>query len=324
MGVVRVAVVFCFFASVVNAQESERIPLPSAMGVLGDSISEALLSEFSLERPPTFGQMLGMVNAAIRFSGLDRLNVFRKKYAKHQHSWATGDDESDIVLSHLERLRSLKSGIKGYNFAVSGAVTADLMGQVDDLLFTERTENVILDYLTVLLGANDLSSDSLEGMVSPLAYERNIERSLRRVLKANPHRAVLLVGLPHIHKVFEDSQKLTAYKVLGKKLSCSKMRELIYGRMIMFNPKSPNYDATKITLEMYRNALVQVARHLAEEFPAAHIRAIHDYDAPSLAKKTLSLDCFHPSLWGQALLAEVTWAYGFWPELVDVNDLLGE
>jgi lysophospholipase L1-like esterase len=319
--VARILIVLIFTHISVFAEE--QVPLPRAMAVLGDSISEGMFSEFSIERPPTLGQVLGMLNLAKQYNKDERINVFRKVYAKREHSWATGNDDSDIVISHFERLRSVRPDVQGYNFAVSGAKSADLANQVENLLAAEGEAGQTIDYLAILMGANDLSGDTLQEILSPMAYESNIYHPLRHVLEINPHRALLIVGLPHIDKVFEGSASLVAYNVLGSKIYCKDMRQNIYGKAIIFDPKNPQYNSTKMIIEMYRNALFQAAKELQQEFPAAYIKTIFDYDIPSLAYKSLSMDCFHPSLWGQSLLAEMTWRAGFWPDLVSADELMG-
>lgn len=304
------------------ADSEERVPVPYFMAVLGDSISEGMLSEFSVEQPPTLGQMFSMVNLAKKFSGIERLTVFRDLYAKPQHSWATGDDDTDIVQSHLERLRSIRPSLNGVNLAVAGSRTQDLLGQVDHLLTLESQSDRLTDYLMVFLGSNDLWGEKLDEMIPPNKFEDNVYTALKRLLDQNPHRLLLLVGLPHIDKIFKSSESMVAYKAFGSKISCKEMRENIYGKAIIFDSSNAEYDNARVFIEMYRNALRQSAKRLQDEFPAAHIRAIQDYDMPSLAYKSLSTDCFHPSLWGQALLAEMTWRAGFWPDLVTDEEKL--
>lgn len=123
-------------------------------------------------------------------------------------------------------------------------------------------------------------------------------------------------------RFFETFETLVAYSALGTKLACKEIREKVYGKAIIFDRLHDNYQRAKMMIEMYRNALLQAANTLRGQFPQARIKVIHDYEAPSLAFKSLSTDCFHPSLWGQALLAEVTWAYGFWPDLVSDDEML--
>ena len=55
---IRFTVFFLFLIPFLCAEEPERVPLPQAVGVLGDSISEGMMSEFSIERPPTLSQAL--------------------------------------------------------------------------------------------------------------------------------------------------------------------------------------------------------------------------------------------------------------------------
>ena len=58
-----------------------------------------------------------------------------------------------------------------------------------------------------------------------------------------------------------------------------------------------------------------MVNRLQEEFPSAHLKTIQNLRSKQLTKKLVSVDCFHPSEWGQAELAEKTWLAGFWPNL---------
>ncbi|MDB5038040.1 MAG: plb1 [Bacteriovoracaceae bacterium] len=315
-GFIRVIIFFLLLTPFVYADPVEQVPLPSAMAVLGDSISEGLMSEFSIERAPGLLQVISMIRLVSGLTGIDRINVFRKEYAKSEHSWSTGTDDSDIVFSHLERLQTARPDIKGFNFAISGTETKNLMGQIDKFLEVEDSQNILIDYVTLLIGANDLWGTQLEEIVSPLVYAGHIESALRRLLEKNPNRMILIVGLPHVHDLFEKSSELVALDILGHAIKCQDMRTNIYGDAIIFKPKDPNYQATKLIVALYQKGLEEVAARLRSDYPKAHVKAIHDYDIPGVINKTLSADCFHPSLWGQAMLAEGTWRHGFWPDLV--------
>ena len=95
-------------------------PLPASIAAVGDSITQAASSGGSL--------------------GTDY----------PQNSWSTGTNAT--VNSHYLRLLALNSAISGrnYNRSVSGAKMADLNGQMQNVVALQP------DYLTVLIGGNDL------------------------------------------------------------------------------------------------------------------------------------------------------------------------
>jgi hypothetical protein len=119
----------------------------------------------------------------------------------------------------------------------------------------------------------------------------------------------------------EQSQKLIAYKVLGKKLYCDSVRKSIYGNAIYFNPQDKvRFGESRMMAQMYRNELDLLAAKLKEDFPVANIKAVQGLEISTAVSKSLSIDCFHPNVVGQAMLAEATWIYGFWPELISEKD----
>jgi len=305
----------------VNSIIADEVPIPSAIAVLGDSISEGMMTDYSLERPPSLFKVASLINSVQSYTGLERMNFVRKVFAKKYHSWATGSDSSDYVFSHFERLKTLSPELKGFNFAVSGSKTEDMKTQIDELLETEQKENILIDYILVLFGSNDLKSESVETVVQPPTFASNIEANVKRLLNINPRRNILLVGIPKIHDIMEKSQKYLVYNFFGKKIRCDGIRKSIYGNAVYFNPQDQeSFNQSRMIAEMYRNEIDILADKLKAEYPLAHIKTVQNYDAPSLVFKSLSIDCFHPSTLGQALLAEVTWIYGFWPELVTEED----
>ncbi len=313
------AVIFFFSVHFVFAEVHPTHPvtiaLPNAVGVMGDSISEAMLVEFSLEHPPTTKQLIKMMKRT-EDSEDKTIENFRHHYAKPHHSWATGDDHTDMVQSHFERIASLKSGVQSYNFSVSGSRVVDLIPQADELLATEARDNVVIDYILILIGANDLKREKIEEVTTPMAYEAGIEAQLRKILTKNPHRSILLVGLPDIHEVFELSNNLKVMKILTKTYRCKEVRETIYGDSVIFNKNNiESYEASKMIKKMYEQANDSIALKLSAEFPQANLRSIKDYRSPAKVVKTLATDCFHPSLWGQAIISEVTWGLSFWGDL---------
>jgi len=307
------------------------LPAPKSMAVLGDSMSEALLAGFSLENPPSLGEILTMANIATdSASKEERLAKFRQHYAKQSLSWATGTGSDDIVLSHYERLKAIEPDLVKFNFAVSGAESDDLHRQLEALMKQEQAMGRSIEYVTVFIGANDLGSDSPEGITPPLKFVGNIESVARELLLRDSERFILFVGLPQIHQIFEKSETLQAYKLLGWDLNCGEMRRKIYGEMSVFKPDDhAAYENTKAIFKEYERGVAALPERLSREFPKAQLKSVVGYKNPLGVAKSLSIDCFHPSEWGQAALAEVTWNGGFWPDLLSgpldmISDLSSE
>lgn len=302
-----------FFLILNNSTQADEIPLPHAMAALGDSITEGMLTDFSIEQPPNLTQLFYLVSAS---NVQDRVAYFRKYYARPSHSWAAGNDDSDFVYSHFERLKKQNPKIRMKNFSISGSESSELHRQVDELIAAEREEGLVFDYVVLMTGANDMRRENVSDFVSPMVYEQNVESNIRRILDENPQRQILLVGLPQVHSIFEASANFKAYSILGKFVLCQSLRKDIYGPLVMFKPEEvEGYANSKIIFSLYQTALESLANRLQGEYTNAHLKAVINYVAGRPTRKTLSIDCFHPSGWGQAEIAEKTWRLGFWPQL---------
>jgi len=310
-------VVACLFYSVAHARDDVEIPLPRAMAVLGDSISEGMLANFSMELSPSLGQFFGMI-LLLRKAKTDkeRIDFFRDRYAAPDKSWAGGDNNDDLILSHLERLRAYVPDIQGYNFAVSGQMAEDLSGQVDKVFQKEEELGFTIDYLTVMVGGNDLAGQNIESIVSPFEYVGHFETNLRKLLDKDPDRRIFVMGLPDILKYMEETADRVIYNILGFKFTCKGVREMAYGDMLMFKTGDKKImDLMHRYFDAYNSGTTDMIKRLSEDYPELDIKVVQNYQSVQYPEKTLSIDCFHPSEWGQAEMAEVTWFRGFWPHL---------
>lgn len=296
--------------------EPVEIPLPRAMAVLGDSMSEGMLAGYSLEKRPSISVALNILWMASDSDQNQRMLSYRKNLARPDLSWASGNSTRSIVKSHAQRLKEFQPNLVAANFAISGDESYRLNDQIDRLMKAERDQGMNFDYVTLMIGANDLAGESNDDITPPLAYLGNVESALRRLIEEDSHRSFLLVGLPDIHHVFEQSQDFSVIEFWGEKVTCKSMRKDIYGRKTVFFPENQEaYQFTKATLQQYRDGLANLVERLKAEFSETNFKYIREYRLPTNIKKAISIDCFHPSEWGQAELAEMTWAEGFWPNL---------
>lgn len=288
---------------------------PKRMAALGDSISEALLADYSVESGVGTGELLSMLELARIEDKEERALAFRQIYASYGKSWSTGSDDSNIVYSHFERLLEGQPNLEAYNFAISGARSSALKFQVDALLEMQEREGELFDYVTIMMGANDLISPSLEKMTPALEYVANLEDALRRILQKNPKAWILLVGLPDIFSVFESTKDIVVEKIWKREFTCDEVRKNIYGNYPIFHPEDKKtYRAVKALMQSYREGMLSLADRIQKEFPESRVKAIRELYPQQNPKKAMSIDCFHPSEWGQAELAELSWGESFWSD----------
>jgi lysophospholipase L1-like esterase len=168
-GFVLLSVVILACEGGVGTAQPEPTPktgLPSSMAALGDSITAGFGSCFTL-------------------------------VACTRNSWSTGG--SAAVDSHYRRIRDDNSAIKGHaeNFAVPGARVRSLAAQAD------RAVAAKVQYVTVLIGANDACTGRVEDMTATGTFREQLDTALARLKKGLPKARVLVVSIPDLYRLWE-------------------------------------------------------------------------------------------------------------------------
>jgi lysophospholipase L1-like esterase len=210
-------------------------------------------------------------------------------------SWATGT--SAEVNSHAKRLGLPANA--AFNNAKTGARMADLPAQAR----TAVGERV--DYVTILMGANDACRPSEEEMTSPAAFEGQFREALGILRTGLPNARVLVVSLPDVGRMWETGEdELFARAVWSTAKICQSLLE---------DPQSTK-PADLDRRQRVRNRVTAYNAKLREVCATwQHCR----YDggavnAQRFDKNDLShWDWFHPSAAGQRALADVTSKQGY-------------
>ncbi len=245
-------------------------PLPSSVAAVGDSISQAVSS----------GGSLGASYPA--------------------NSWSTGTNTT--VNSHYARLLALNPSISGHawNDAVSGAKMADLDGQMRSVVGQQP------DYLTVLIGGNDLCTDTVAQMTSVADFGAQLTAAMNTLTAGSPTTKVYVVSIPRVYQLWELFKgSFWARSVWSLGGIC---------QSLLANPTSTQ------AADVQRRAQV-AQRNVDFNAKLAEVCALYAqcrFDGNAVynvvfAKADVAGDYFHPSVAGQAKLAAVTWAAGYWP-----------
>jgi lysophospholipase L1-like esterase len=216
-------------------------------------------------------------------------------------SWSTGTTSS--VNSHYLRIRAQNSAISGrnYNDAKTGAVMADLNGQ----LTTVAGRHV--GYVTILMGANDVCSSSVATMTPVTTFRSQFNTALANFTAASPTTLIFVSSIPNIYNLWsieKNSSGARTIWALGK--VCQSMlanplstaaadntrRAQVQQRNIDFNTQLAQVCATYANCKFDNNAV---------------------YNTVFTTSDVNTRDYFHPSPSGQAKLAAVTWAASYWP-----------
>ena len=238
--------------------------LPASMGALGDSITAGYGTCFTL-------------------------------VACGRNSWSTGS--STAVDSHYRRIREDNPAIRGdaENYAVPGAQAADLPRQVDRAIADK------VEYVTLLIGANDACADRVSGMTGTATFRRQIDAALARLKKGLPKARVLVVSIPDLYRLWQlghDNERAVrawsrgvCQSLLARPTSTAeaddRRRRQVGDRVDAYN------EALEAACEDY-------GRRCRWDGGDAH-RVRFSLDLVN------ELDYFHPDVQGQWELAEVTW-----------------
>lgn len=258
------ALVLCATISL-SPVEASHLALPNDMAALGDSITQAMNSS---------GRAIG---------------------DNPENSWSTGYDSRDGVSSHYERILALNAKIKSknYNDAVSGAKMADLPGQADQAV----TQSA--DYVTILMGANDVCTSSKTTMTSVDDFRAQFRAAADKLSTGLPTGSVVYVAsIPDIYNLWyvlkDDARARNAWKTFSicqsmlSESNTEEDRQFVRQRNIDFN-----------------TVLEQESAAYGFHWDGQAV-----FQTQFVKEDVSTLDYFHPSLKGQAKLAEGTWSVG--------------
>jgi lysophospholipase L1-like esterase len=215
------------------------------------------------------------------------------------NSWATGTNAT--VNSHYRRLLALNPAITGraYNLAVTGADMADFAGQAQ--LAVARG----VQYVTVLLGANDVCASSESAMTPTATFAAQFEAGMQTLVTGLPGASIYVLSVPDVHRLWEVHRfTLAAWLVWDAADIC---------QSLLANPWSySSADVARRARVRQRN--IEYNARLAE-ICARYLTCRFDGNAifnTAFSRSDVSTrDYFHPSLAGQAKLAAVSWAAGY-------------
>lgn len=216
--------------------------------------------------------------------------------AAPEHSWATGTDPEDVVSSHSERLTAAGALDGGFfNNSVPGAQMADAVAQAQTAV-TQRAE-----YVVVLVGANDVCASDAASMTSVDAFEGSFEQVMSTLASGLPRASIFVVSIPNVYKLWEVAgDQLAAQTIWDAAGIC---RSVLSGTI--------SDDERKLALarnEAFNEVLERVCLRYATCRYDRGAVFHHEFREEEVGP----LDHFHPSLEGQANLAELSWNEGYW------------
>lgn len=215
-------------------------------------------------------------------------------------SFSTGTDS--VVNSHYRRILAKNANINGknYNDGRSGAKAADMYGQAG----TAVGQGV--QYVTMLIGANDACTSSESSMTSVATFRSQIDSALNRLKTGLPNAKVAVISIPDIQRLW----------FVGKDSSSARSAWSFFGicQSMLANPTS-TAQADVDRRARVRQRVVDFNTQLAQACAAYGANCDFDDNAvfnyPFVLSQVSTWDYFHPNRSGQAVLASVSYAAGF-------------
>jgi lysophospholipase L1-like esterase len=264
----------CWLAGIVllgvgQPASAQTVPYPDSMASTGDSITRAFNSS-----------VIPFVDAP-------------------WNSWSTGSN--GVVQSHYRRILAANPAIflRNFNDARSGAEMADLPRQVELV----NAQNV--EYVTVLMGANDACASSEAAMTPVAEFRAQYEAALADLAAGSPQAYVYVVSIPDVYRLWalfhEDPNARLRWRLTG------------FCKSMLARPAS-TAPADEAQRQHVRRRIIEYNAVLADSC-ALYVRCHFDgnavFDYRFQRKDVSRHDYFHPSREGQRVLAEVTWQAGF-------------
>lgn len=246
---------------------SAGVALPTSMASTGDSITR----------------------------GFD-LDALRALQDSPKESWSTGGDPN--VGSHYDRVLTAFASIGGHAFndAKTGAKMADLDGQVKAAAAQK------VQYLTILMGANDLCTKTAALMTPTAVFEAQFAQALADFFAADPSAHVFVSSIPNIFQLWNTLRtNFLAQATWALVGICQSMLAMT------------NTDADRQKVVAQEQADNAVLAKVCQRYANCRWDGGAVYGVQFSGADVSTFDYFHPSLAGQKRLAAVTWAASYWP-----------
>ncbi|KOG33369.1 SGNH/GDSL hydrolase family protein [Streptomyces resistomycificus] len=208
-------------------------------------------------------------------------------------SWATGSSAKVDSLA-VRLLGKAKAAERSWNYAVTGARMADLPGQMAQA-GTRRPGLV-----AVMVGANDACRSSVSAMTSVAVFRSDFEDAMSTLRRASPKAQVYVASVPNLKRLWSEGRTSPTGKQVWKLGICPSM---LADADALDAAATERRNTVQQRVEAYNEVLEEVCakdRHC--RFDGG---AVHDFRFGTA--QLSQWDWFHPSVNGQARLAEIAY-----------------
>ncbi|MGV9450953.1 SGNH/GDSL hydrolase family protein [Streptomyces sp. NPDC003635] len=208
-------------------------------------------------------------------------------------SWATGSS-ADVDSLAVRLLGGTRAAERSWNYAVTGARMADLPGQMAQAA-TRRPELV-----TVMAGANDACRDTTDAMTSVADFRSQFEEAMRTLRGALPKAQVYVASVPDLKRLWSQGRTNPLGKQVWKLGICPSM---LGDADSLDSAATLRRETVQKRVEDYNKVLKEVCakdRRCRTDGGAVYA---YRFGTDQLSR----WDWFHPSVNGQARLAEIAY-----------------
>lgn len=278
------------------------------MSAIGDSTSTATLAQYKRSQAMNPLLHVSTIYEFLKFA-LSGGNKF--SLSDWRLSWTTGLG-SKKVTSHAARLRQLNPNLSISNFAEPGANIQQVWSsEVPKLKQWSRQAlgKNYPDYITLMVGANDICADSLEEATPVKSYILTYKKILNEILGSSPTTKILAIPLPPFQDLKSaGSAFLLAFPGMNSCNGFWKMaplcKSITHGDDT--NTQRVAERVNETNRELYKAIITLRSRY------GDRVRLATQVAQRRIKKSDLSIDCFHPNANAQNELAQVSWASTWW------------
>ncbi|WP_031476251.1 SGNH/GDSL hydrolase family protein [Streptomyces bicolor] len=208
-------------------------------------------------------------------------------------SWATGSSPKVDSLA-VRLLGAQKAATRSWNYAVTGARMADLAGQMARAVTREP------ELVAVMAGANDACRETTDAMTSVADFRTQFEDAMSTLRDALPKTQVYVASVPNLMRLWEQGRTNPMSKQVWGLGICPSM---------LSDPDSLTTASNRRreTVQARVEAYNKVLKDVCEKDRGCRFDDGAVYDFRFGTEQLSQWDWFHPSVNGQARLAEIAY-----------------
>ncbi|WP_328365294.1 SGNH/GDSL hydrolase family protein [Streptomyces sp. NBC_00445] len=208
-------------------------------------------------------------------------------------SWATGSRE-DVDSLAVRLLGQARAAERSWNYARTGALMADVAGQMAQAV-TRKPQLV-----AVMAGANDACRATTSAMTSVADFRTQFEDAMSTLRTALPKAQVYVASVPDLKRLWSEGRSNPMGKAVWKLGICPSMLD---DADALDAAATLRRDTVQDRVEAYNGVLEEVCEK--DRYCRFDGGAVYEY---RFGTEQLSRwDWFHPSVNGQARLAEIAY-----------------